>query len=318
MQLDLPLWPCGTLRGALTTYLAAVVDKIAIATQKDYQDRADWLCACLGDVTPLEQVTFARIEKLVKDHGPKGRGLMMVTLRKRLRLLRAAMLYAADHGMLEHARVPRLPPQLHDDGRRGQDFYTVEEFQRFREFVPDGAYRRFFDLGFWTGHHSHDIRRYKRQWLDPDYPWVDEAGKILSVGRYWRENHKNKRSKGVWLPMEREFAELARRWLETNPQWSDASPIVGRLWVNKVVHEAVAASGLPYVSPNLGMRRSFATMLASRQWPPEYIRQALGHEGEAWIERGQRGPRVHTSRPTTATSHYLRPSPDMVRRVLSR
>lgn len=315
MQLDLPLWSTGTLRGALQMYLVAVAEKIAEATAKDYQDRADWLCSVFGSSTPLEQVTFARMEKAVKDHGPKGRGLMMVTLRKRLRMLRAALTYAHDHGLI--ARVPRLPPQLHDDGKRGTDFYIVEEFQRFREHVPEGAYRRFFDMGFWTGHHAYDIRRSQRQWLDPDYTWTDDGGKPVGRGRYWRENHKNKRCQGTWLPMEREFRELALGWLETNPQWSDGSSIVGRLWVSKVAHVAVAASGLHYVSPNLGMRRSFATMLASRDWPPEYIRQALGHEGEAWIEKQHRGPVVHTSRPTTATSHYLRPSPDMFRRKLA-
>lgn len=317
MQLELSLWPCGTLRGALTTYLAAVVEKIANATLKDYHDRADWLCLKLGNTTPLEQVTFGRLESLVKAEGPKGKGLMMVTLRKRLRTLRAALLYAADHGMLEHARVPRLPPQLHDDGKRGQDFYTVDEFMAFREHVPEGAYRRFFDLGFWTGHHSYDIRRAPRQWLDPDYPWLDDDGKILSVGRYWRENHKNKRCKGAWFAMEREFATIARGWLEQNPQWSDGSALVGRLWVSKVAHVASAGAGLHHVSPNLGMRRSFASMLISRGWSPEHVRQALGHEGESWIEQGKRGPMVHTSRPTTATSHYMRPSPDSIRRKLA-
>lgn len=317
MQLELSLWPCGTLRGALTTYLAAVADKIANATVRDYQDRADWLCMKLGDTAPLEQVTFKRLEKLVKDEGPKGRGLMMVTLRKRLRTLRAALLYAADHGMLEHARVPRLPPQLHDDGKRGQGFYTVEEYQRFREQVPEGAYRRFFDLGFWTGHHSLDIRRATRQWLDPDYPWLSDEGKILRVGRYWRENHKNKRCEGSWFAMEPEFARITRGWVEQNPQWTDTSTIVGRLWVSKVAHQAAAAAGLHHVTANLGMRRSFATMLVSRGWTPEHIRQALGHEGEVQVRTGQHGPQVHTARPTMASSHYMRNSPDSIRRQLA-
>jgi hypothetical protein len=298
--------------------LAAVVDKIANATARDYQDRADWLCQKLGDTTPLERVTFARIEKLVRDEGPKGRGLLMVTLRKRLRLLRAAMFYAADHGMLTHMQVPRLPPQLHDDGKRGQDFYTVEEFERFREHVPEGAYRRFFDLGFWTGHHSLDIRRYRRQWLDPDYPWLSEEGKILRVGRYWRVNHKNKRCHGTWMAMEPEFARLARGWLEQHPQWSDATAVVGRLWVSKVAHKAAADAALHYVSPNLGIRRSFATMLASRGWPNEMIRQALGHEGEIQVAAGKRGPAVTTGRPSIASSHYIRSSPEGIRRQLAR
>lgn len=319
MQLSLCLWPPDTLRGALQAYLLVVAEKIAAATQRDYADRADWLCLVLGNSAPLRTVTFARVERVVKDYGPRGHGLMMVTLRKRLRLLRAALAYAADHGHITHAEIPRLPPQLHDDGRRGTGFYTVEEYARFRQHVPEGAYRRFFDLCFWTGHHSFDVRRYQRKWLDPDYLWTGDDGKVWHRGRYWRENHKNRRCLGVWLPMEPEFRELASFWMDTNPQWCESTMVVGRIWVSKVVRQAAADAGLHYVTPNLGMRRSFATMLASREWPPEYIRQALGHEGEAWIEKGKNpvSPVVHTARPTMATSHYLRPSPDMFRRKLA-
>lgn len=315
MQLILSLWPQDCLRGCLQAYLAAVVEKIADATAKDYQDRIDWLCLMLGNSTPIRDITFGRLEALVKEMGPKGRGLMMVTLRKRLRLLRSALIYAQDHGLID--KVPRLPPQLHDDGRRGQDFYTVDEYVAFRSHVPDGAFRRFFDLGFWTGHHAFDIRRATRQWLDPEYPWLDDGGKIIRHGRYWRENHKNKRCKASWLAAEPELRILMAQWLDQNPGWQDGTAIVGRTWVNQAARKAAAEAGLHYVTPNLGMRRSFATMLVSRGWPTEYVRQALGHEGESWVEQQKRGPVVHTSRPTTASSHYMRNSPDAIRRILA-
>lgn len=316
MQLELALWPRGTLRRALCDYIAAVVHKIAPATLIDYQQRADWLCLQFGNARNLRELDFAALEWLVKEHGPRGRGLMMVTLRKRLRTLRAALTYAHDHGLVD--RVPRLPPQLYDDGNRGQDFYTVEEFGRFSAAVPDGPGRRFYEIGFWTGHHSLDVRRYLRQWLDPGYVWTSDDGAVLGYGRYWRVNHKNRRCEGTWLAMEPEFRALATRWLEENPSWQDKTRIVGRVWPKATAARAASVAGLHYVRPSLGMRRSFATMLASRDYPPEYIRQALGHEGEAWIER-QRGtaPRVHTSRPTTATAHYIRTSPDLVKHLLS-
>lgn len=317
MQLELSLWPRGTLRACLTDYIAAVIHRLAPATLGDYQDRADWLCAQFGNARSIRELDFAAFETLVKEHGPRGRGLMMVTLRKRLRMLRAALSYAHDHGLVD--RVPRLPPQLYDDGKRGTDFYTVDQFALFAAAIPEGPGRRFHELGFWTGLHSFDVRRYERQWLDPDYAWLGDDGAIVGRGRYWRVNHKNRRCVGVWLPMEPEFRALALRWLEENPHWQDTSRVVGRVWPRQTGAKAAAETGLHYVTPNTGMRRSFATMLASRDYPPEYIRQALGHEGEAWIDR-QHGaaPSVKTTRPTTATSHYLRPSPDMIRRILSR
>lgn len=318
MQLELCLWSPRSLRGTLIAYLAAVSKKIADATAIDYQDRADWLCKVFGNATPIDEITFLHIERVTRDYGPGGRigTLKWVTLRKRLRMLRAAFGYAADRGLMMHAQIPRLPPQLCDDGERGATFYTPEEFERFIAEVPSERARRYFQIGFWTGHHTHDIRSMLRWMVDPDYEWIGLNGEVLARGRYWRRNHKNKRCEPAWVPMEPEFRTLVLAWIAANPRWGDNDRLTGpgRCWgMCKTARLAASRAGLEYVTPNLGMRRSFATMLASR-YPdmPEYLRQLMGHEGEMVIRKAERGHAASTNRPSMLTSHYLRASKDLM------
>jgi hypothetical protein len=312
-QLDLCLWPETTVRGCLDAYLHVVCGKLARATLGDYQDRADWICRVLGESTPLDRVSYQDIEALVKRHGPSGTGLKLVTLRKRIRMFRAALSLQLDRGNIE--RLWKMPRQLTDDGQRGQDFYTVAEYAKFRQEVPEGRYRRFFDLGFWTGHHAYDVKRFTRAMLDPDYAWRDEQGEQIRAGAYLRQNHKNRRAVEIWFPAEPEFRGIVSEWILSNPQWGERSVVVGRIaGVSKVAHQAAERAGLHYVTPNRGLRRSFATMLASRGYDHEYIRQAMAHEGRIWTEResAQASPKVHTARPTTDTAHYCRPSSEFL------
>lgn len=316
-QLALCLWPQNTVRGCLDAYLHVVAPKLAHATLGDYQDRADWLARVLGDSTPLKQVTYQTIERMIASHGPPR--LKLVTLRKRIRMFRAALLLQYDRSNVE--KVWRMPRQLHDDGQRGQDFYTVSEYQRFREQVPEGRYRRFFDLGFWTGHHSHDVRRTARAMLDPRHVWKDGAGEALATGAYVRRNHKNRRCVETLFPMEPEFQVIVTGWLADHPEWSDRSSIIGKIFgVSKAAKQAADRSGLHYVTPNRGLRRSFATMLASRGYDSEYVRQAMAHEGRVVIQREDENssPRVHTHRPTMDTAHYLRPSTELLTGAIKR
>lgn len=307
-QLWLNLWPPNTLRGCLTAYLTSVSGKIRPHTLRDYQDRIEWLCAVLGPGTDIAQIKLKDLERLVHDWGPDGAArLKLVTIRKRLRFLRSALLYAEGHDLI--VKVPRLPPQLYDDGERGSTFYTPSQFEVFSSHLPEGAHRRFFELGFWTGHHSHDIRHTTMAMLEPDFVWRDSAGKVAGRGRYWRRNHKNRRCTPAWVPMEPEFRDIVSGWFAANPQWGERALVVGEVWgVSKMARRAAQQSGLEYVTPNSGMRRSFATMLASRGMQNEYIRHLLGHEGETVISHEGT---VSTARPSIATSHYLRPSGDL-------
>lgn len=323
-QLDLCLWPQTTVRGCLDAYLHVVCAKLANATLGDYQDRADWICRALGEATPLSRVTYQDVEAMVKRYGPSGAGLKLVTLRKRIRMFRAALGLQLDRGNID--RLWKMPRQLHDDGQRGQDFYTVAEFGRFIAEVPDGRYRRFFQLGFWTGHHSYDVKRVSRGTLDPEYAWRDETGAQIRAGAYRRRNHKNRRCVEVWFPMEPEFRSISAEWLSDHSEWSDRSAIVGKVaGVSKAAKQAADKAGLHYVTPNRGLRRSFATMLASRGYDTEYIRQAMAHEGRVWVQREnesghgtQASPRAETGRPTTDTAHYMRPSSEFLVNAIRR
>lgn len=316
-QLELQLWPEWTLRGCLTDYLTAIAGRITAATMTDYQDRAAWLCGVLGEGTRINGLPFKRMERLVKDWGPDGKGLLLVTIRRRLRTLRAALLYAADRDLLTHMQVFRMPPQLFDDGRRREAFHTVEQFTRFREFLHERA-QRTADLLFWTGHHISDVRRMRRWMLDPDFVWKDDQGRELARGRYWRVNTKNRRCQPAWFPMEPELRALAIGWLAQHHGWKHDSTVAGRVWS---LHRAFAAAAdraqLPRVAP-IDLRRSYASMLASR-FPevPDYIRMALGHECPAVVTPGEALVRT-AKRPTTATAHYLRPTGDMLRATVKR
>lgn len=317
-QLCLRLWPATTLRGCLLEYMDVIVPRLAAATLKDYEDRLEWLCSKLGELTPIRGLTYRRIEDLIKAEGPDGAGLLMVTLRKRIRFLRAAVTLAYERGEAE--RVWKMPMQLRDDGKRGTDFYNVEEFWKVHNELPDGMYRRHFAIGFWTGFHTEDIRRLRRKHIDPHFLWKDDKDNVLAHGRYWRMNQKNRHTLETWFPMEPELRELTIAWLAQNPDWREDSPVCGNVWgKKKVLLPAAARAGLHYVSPNRGMRRSFATMLASRGYDAEYIRQAMAHEGRATITKEDgHAPVVRTNRPTMDTSHYLRPSADFIRNSVAR
>jgi hypothetical protein len=116
-QLALSLWPPGSLIECLSTYLQRHGDGLATSTLGDYGDRAEWLIRALGgELTQLEDITFMRLERLVDEWGPRGKGLRLVTIRKRLRFLMACLKYAQDRGIIE--KVPRLP-KMRDDGERG-------------------------------------------------------------------------------------------------------------------------------------------------------------------------------------------------------
>jgi integrase len=157
--------------------------------------------------------------------------------------------------------------------------------------------------------------------------WRDDGGEEIGVGRYWRRNHKNKHCEPCWFPMEPEFRTIVLRWISANPVWRDCSAITGKIWgLSKAMENAAERAGLHRLPANLGLRRSFATMLASRGYAHEYIRQAMGHEGQVLVSPhfkhasapggDSRSGIVAVARPTILDRHYMRASPDMFRRSL--
>jgi hypothetical protein len=305
-QLELPFWPRGTLKEALTSYLNQLED-IAEATLRDYNTRINWLLSVFGETTPLTEITLDRLQDVLRAYGPRGRGLMTITIKKRFGFLRAAMKYAADRRVIRRDDVAALP-RMKDDGQRGQRVLPLAEYRILRLALV-GKFRTFADLAFWTGFHSLDIQTMTRGMLEPDYVWRDEQAAEIWRGRYLRKNHKNKHCEPAWFPMEPEFREIAIDLLK-EPGAPDA-PLLGHVWcLAKSFAAACDRAGIERAKPNQDLRRSFASMLASRGYSLEYIRQAQGHEGAPQFDDA--ATFQGAKKPTMDTRHYIRLTNDLV------
>lgn len=311
MQLDLSLWPRNCVRSILADYVIMKAESLASETvDDDYRWRTAWLVEVLGEATPAEAVTFSVLE----DAARSARGVVRdVTIKRRLVFWRAAVKYAAMREVVPRGCVPELPPWLRDDSVRCTDYYTTVQFAAFRLALQE-PYRRWADLGMWMGGpHTYDLIRTARMNLEPDYEWAGAGGEVVAVGRYLRRNHKNRRCVPCWVPMEPELRELALEWLR-EPGAPDRL-IVGHLNnVRRAFHAAAARADLPPIRPDLGLRASHATMLMARDYPYEYVRIVLGHQGEVSTAARPDGSlaAVTDKHPTILTTHYLRPSPELL------
>lgn len=302
MQLEFTYWGPGSLRGAVGDYMENCTDGLAEATVRDYEDRGAWLLRELGETTPITSITSATLEQLAR----RMRGVIAnVTIKRRLVYLRAVLKRAQARDLID--RLPALP-RLRNDGVARTQLHTVDQWRVFRGYLPPGPFRRLYDVGFWTGMHLGDLFRMQRQHVKP--------------GEHWRVNTKNRRCHPMWFPSEPELDEVAHDF--GGGARLDA-PITGPLWnvrrtLHMAAHRAIAdGHDLPIISV-LDLRRSYASMLSGRGYPDEYIRIALGHQG-AFIGHPTLGPDGNpvpasrlAAKPTTLQSHYLRPTPDLLRR----
>lgn len=304
MQLELPWYPPGCVRAVLSAYLEMRSESVTEETRvHDYDCRVAWLLEVLGECTPAVAVTFAVLERAARA----ARGILRdVTIRRRLRFYASAVKYAAMRGLVPMETVPQMPPWLKDDGVKCEDYYTLAQHQAFRMALPPGRFRRFADLGFWTGMHTYDLVRTERWMLQPDHAW--EGTDVR--GAWWRRNHKNRKCAPCWIPLEPEARELAVEWLSDRA--APEARVVGPMNnLRRTFHIAAHRADVPAIRANLGLRASHATLLMAREYPYEYVRQVLGHEGE--VSMGAGGKAMTGKRPTTLSSHYLRPSPDLLR-----
>jgi integrase len=282
LQMDLPLWANGSLHHVLSEYLTTECDHVADATRRDYLERACWLLAVLGETT-----------------GPRGEGLLHVTLRKRLVLLRAALVHA--HAMGWCDRPPPMLPKLPLDGVRRQSLLTSEQWPRLEAQVCPGAMRRCVQLLWHTGMHTADVFLATTSDFEPDYQWRRENGETFALGRWLRRNTKS-HATPTWMPMHGQFRETARAWLAEVPA---GRQVCGRLWnVRRSIHAACTRAELPLVSP-IDLRRSCASLLLGLGCSDEYVRHYLGQTSPV----GRDG---HASaRATVLTQHYARPTPEL-------
>lgn len=299
MQLSLQLFGAGRLKPAIESYLTTQCYEIAEATVIDYAERARWLYGVLGEWTPIEKITYPVLVKLIREHGPEGKGLRYVTLKKRLTFMRAALEHA--HNMGEGPPPPKLP-RLPDDGNRGKVVHTRVEFAAFRLALPEGRFRALADLAYWTGMHTFDLFRMTRADVDFGYQWAPEH-----KGAFMRRNHKNKRCDPHWFPLEPDaFAPLAAIVESARP--GPEALLIGRVWnIGKTFQKACDRAEVPRITP-IRLRASMASRLLADGYPHEYVRLALGHVGEVKDDG--------TAKPaTTLARHYAGVSRDIARMV---
>jgi len=294
MQLELSLWPPTSIRSVVDAYVARRCEDLAPGTLDDYRERAAWLYRELGEATPVETVTYARLERLVDS----CRGVLRnVTVGKRINFLLWCMRYARKRDLI--ARVPECPP-LRNDGEVRTGLHTVEQWQRFRGHLAPGRFRKLYDLAMWTGQHMPDVMSMQRWMLAPareDYPG--------HAGSFWRRNRKFRRCVPGWMPMQPELRLLTAELLEDVGPTAD-SLIAGRAWNLKrtwdMAADRAAAAGedIPRVTPT-DLRRSCASLLSARGWSLQAVRIFLGHATTDGRIMGGRGE----LRPTVAERHYL-------------
>jgi len=299
MQLELDLWGASTVRGAIVAFFALKTEGLAEGTMDDYRERAWWCLEEFGEQAPLSSLTFDRLHAAVRSNREE---LANVTIKKRLDFLRWVVALAVERGHAE--RVPMFP-KLRSDARVCSNLHTVSDWERFRAYLPPGPFRRAYDLGFWTGQHLRaEVCSMQRWMLDPEHIEYEEKG------CFWRRNRKYRRCVPGWIPAQPELLLIHRELVEGLPARRDAL-IVGRLWnvqrtLNMAWTRAVAAGeDVPRVTPT-DLRRSFASMLSARGWTTPAVRIALGHAGEI-----QPGSPSLSSRPSTATRHYMFAAPGL-------
>ncbi len=143
--------------------------------------------------------------------------------------------------------------------------------------------------------------------FDPEMTMRGPDGAELCKGMYWRRNHKNRRCRETWWPMEPEFRALVQAWRSEAPDAGPDDLVCGNLWgIWRMLTTTSTRLGYPSMGPT-GLRRSFASMLSAREYSGEFIRQALGHQGEDSVTQGG-----SSTRPTTASAHYMMTSPGLL------
>ena len=313
MQLELSFYAPTSVRGCLSDYITMKGETVTEETiRDDYMTRAAWCAEQFGELTPVASVTFAAMERAARS---ARSAFANVTIKRRLVFFCAAVKYAEKRGIVPRGTAPDLPPWLRDDSQRCEDYYTPEQFAAYEAAMGPGLFRINQRLGFWTGQHTLDLFAMRRSMLDTEYRWEDETGAEVRRGRWLRHNHKNRRCEPTWLPMEPELLVLALEVL--NEPGSSDDLITGRIWnIKRACDKAADRAELPRIRANLGLRASHATMLMSRGYSYEYVRQVLGHEGEMRQAGASATPRA--SRPTMLSRHYLRSSPALFSAELSR
>jgi len=109
LQQELDLWGPRTLKGAISAYFRFRTDGLAEGTLNDYRERADWLLDAFGESCPIDRLTFDALHETCWRSRDE---LANVTLKRRMDLLRWALVLAHARGYLEPANDRRTPLRI--------------------------------------------------------------------------------------------------------------------------------------------------------------------------------------------------------------
>lgn len=260
------------------------------ATRSQHHDHRRWLTEYFGDM-PVKDLGFSQVTKYIDDE--RQRGLMNITIRKRLVTLQMGLTDAYRRGLLD--RKPDWFPRLEGDSKPGQDLWTYEQWKVGRLAFEAGQ-RIGIDVLWWTGMHLSDVLRWRRSDVD------------LAVDGWRRYNTKSK-ADVRWLPLPDEFRQLLEEWFVTEGMIWPAHKVAPLFWQFPVKSMARVCerAGLPRITP-LGLRRSCVSYHFEIGRKKGMAPDAIADWVALWI--GHKGdPRTSQ----IIKTHYRRWTPEAIR-----
>lgn len=303
LQLELPKIGEGRLRESIRWLLEYECEGVRkISMERDYQIRADWCMREFGDCK-LDDLCgrkgYERMKAIAKRERENPEGMKNVSLKKRFQFLLRVLKVAANRELVERGRIPDMP-SMENDGVNKEAHHTYSHYLMFRSVLPSARHRVYYDLGWWTGMRREDLETTRKEDVDPYRPFLDEGGKMLSMGSFRVRNHKRKKFPSYWIPMEPEFRRCMLEFYEQTPMGSE-DLITGKFaHPQRWMSSAAVRAGVPRISPH-SFRHSRLTFLDSIGVHPEDARWAVG-ASSVKILRG----------------HYLHPSSGTLRRLIPR
>lgn len=303
MQLELPKVGEGRLRESIRWLLQYECDGVRkISMERDYQIRADWCLKTFGDCR-LEDLCgrkgYERMREIIKREREDEAGMKGVSLKKRFQFLIRVLKIAANRELVDRGRIPEMP-QIENDGVSKEAHHTYSQYVLYRSALPSARHRIYYDLGWWTGMRREDLEKTCKEDVDPYRPFIDDEGKMISMGCFRVRNNKRRKFERYWIPMEPEFRQCIKEYYDHFPMSID-DLITGKFskpqrWMDP----AAIRAGVPRISPH-SFRHSRLTYLDSIGVHPEDARWAVG-ASSVKILRG----------------HYLHPSAGTLRRLVPR
>lgn len=245
-----------------------------------------------------------RDELRAKELSPK-------TVKDRLSILRASLVWAAEHAWIPTPPlIPRAAKGKEGVRRVNYDWIDAQTFRRLRSEIygtpaergalagalkkhgrtddPDDLIERrrlYLSFAFYCGYHTADLDAIRDDWVS------------LARGLYLRHNEKSARTIADCLvempgPLRVDVAtELVRRGIDAFPR---GDKIAGGRWstVGRVLSQTAERIGIGvHVNPRV-LRRSFVRELALRGYTEEEVVTLMGHADSTMVKNVYLDPQV--------------------------